>query len=209
MNLNIYRKFFVANSLCFRLTDKWLKILRWNRNKFSMPAPRYVKEQILLRYSNKTSVWVETGTYLGQTTSILAKHSRHVHSIEASKDLHYAAIKFFERDKRVTLHLGESKDVLSTILCAESTEEICFWLDAHFSEGQTYLGKEECPTLQELQIIERYLCRYKRVNILIDDIRCFSDPNNKAYPDVSVLIMWAGRNNLLWIIENDIMIMTK
>ena len=65
----------------------FLDRLRWLSEwyffkKCSPPAPHFIKQSLLLRHGINNSVWVETGTYLGQTTKFLSEHFSFVHSIE-------------------------------------------------------------------------------------------------------------------------------
>ena len=86
--------------------------------------------------------------------------------------------------------------------------DINFWLDGHYSSGLTFKGDQECPIKDELDQIGNNLKRFKKVIILIDDIRCFL-PNNKfdKYPSINYLVDWSRKNNFNWIIEHDIFIM--
>ena len=68
----------------------FLDRLRWLADwyffkKCSPPPPHFIKQSLLLRHGIPKSVWVETGTYLGQTTKFLSENFNYVHSIEPSK----------------------------------------------------------------------------------------------------------------------------
>jgi len=81
----------------------------------------------------------------------------------------------------ITPHLGDSCDVLPKIL-ANINSNIVFWLDGHYSGGNTG-GKEfPCPLLKELEII---LARNNEDIIIIDDARCLF--NEKGWPSISEL----------------------
>jgi len=53
-----------------------------------------------------------------------------------------------------------------------------FWLDAHWSGGDTYGENDECPLMDELKIIFQYRKNYV---ILIDDARLFMAPPPKPH----------------------------
>jgi predicted O-methyltransferase YrrM len=77
-------------------------LLKWSRNGWAAPAPAVVKREVLLRYGIQSAVWIETGTYLGETSSFLAKNmnSKQVYSLEPSPELFEFAVKKW---KNITL----------------------------------------------------------------------------------------------------------
>jgi hypothetical protein len=65
-----------------------------------------------------------------------------------------------------------------------------FWLDAHWSGGETYGENDECPLLEELAIIN--VSPYEHI-ILIDDARLFLSPppaphRIEQWPDITTVI---------------------
>ena len=54
-------------------------------------------------------------------------------------------------------------------------------------------------------IIETYLTKFDRVNILVDDIRLF-DGKTQNYPNLNEIVDWARKNKSNWFIEHDIFI---
>jgi hypothetical protein len=65
-----------------------------------------------------------------------------------------------------------------------------FWLDAHWSGGNTYGQSDTCPILDEIEIINR--CKYDSF-ILIDDARLFLSPpptphRIELWPDITAII---------------------
>ena len=178
---------------------------QWKRRDFVMPAPQRVKWSVLRRYGGLTDVWVETGTYRGDTTAFLARTAAHVHSIEPGPELAEAARWRFRGNSRVTIHQGLSEDRLPGLL--ETLEgPVSFWLDGHFSAGITFQGPTDTPIREELAVIAQHLRRLGRVKVLVDDVRCF-DPSNPvlaSYPPRGWLVEWAETNGLTWTIEQDI-----
>ena len=75
-------------------------------------------------------------------------------------------------------------------------------------KGKVYDENNGTPIKLELNLIQNYLNNFKKVNILIDDIRLF---NNKFqnYPNKNYIIEWSNKNNLSWEIEQDIFICKK
>lgn len=116
------------------------------------------------------SIFIETGTYLGETTNIAKTMFDTVHTIEIQPDLFNKAKNKFQHDLNVTCHLGDSSFVLNDI-CKTLDKPSCFWLDGHYSAGITGKGIKNVPLYEELMIIMTK-CKESCV-ILIDDCRLF------------------------------------
>jgi hypothetical protein len=191
----------------------WLKVikrnlipesLKWRGSNYSSPSPQHVKIRILKSNSLKNATWVETGTYLGDTTSKLAKIARKVISIEPQGELSKFASERLKRHKNVEVINSSSENCISQILEGTSGPT-CFWLDGHYSGDVTFQGTEVSPISAELAAISNYLTSNKVV-VLIDDFRLFVNSAATGYPSQSSLVEWAGRNNLSWTVEHDIFI---
>ena len=175
-----------------------------------MPAPQDVKWAVLERYGSGAQTWVETGTYLGDTTALLARWAPTVFTIEPEPTLASNAAKRFEATPGVTVMTATSELALPQIL-QSLTGTVSFWLDGHYSAGNTFLSDNETPITAELAEIERHLARLSHVAVLVDDMRCF-DPTQQAfasYPSRSFAVDWANRNALSWTIEHDIFVAWK
>ena len=59
----------------------------WSKLHYASPAPSPVKKKVLLRHNLPDCTWIETGTYLGDTTFFLSKLSSKVISIEPAEKL--------------------------------------------------------------------------------------------------------------------------
>ena len=183
----------------------------WYKRNFSSPSPEFVKHQIIKKNNLQKSLWIETGTYYGDTTKILSDIAEKVISIESDKRLYDLAIKKFENSKKINVINGESQNLLQDILKNESYKNLCLFLDAHtcldhitnklVSKNETL----ETPIMIELNIIESYIKKFNNINILIDDIRLF-DGKTQNYPNLNEIVDWARKNNSSWFIEHDIFI---
>lgn len=180
------------------------EVWAWRGRKFAAPTPAFVKRAIFKRLGIPGGTWVETGTYLGQTTNFLAGLSKHVYTIELDNSLAERAKKKF-KNRNITVIEGASEDVLEPIL-KRLDGDINFWLDGHYSGGFTAKGKQDCPVLAELESIGRYLHQFGRVTVLIDDLRCFG---SGSYPHTNQLVQWSEKCGLAWSIEQDIFVMQK
>ena len=195
----------------------WKNIYRrslnnWYKRNFSSPSPEFVKHEIIKKNNLDNSLWIETGTYYGDTTNLLSNISSEVISIEADKRLYDLAVKKFQNTKNLKIINDKSQSVLEEILKNNKNHKnLCLYLDAHLCMDhltKTPTFKEEnleTPIMVELNIIENYLKEFDKVNILVDDIRLF-DGKTQNYPNLNVIVDWARKNNSNWFIEHDIFI---
>ena len=111
--------------------------------------------------------FIETGTYLGDTTYNAATLFKHVHTIELGDDLYHAAHERFKDNSNVFVYHGDSVTVLQKII-PTLKGKFLFWLDAHHSGGIT-AGAERDPLFDEIKSIET--SGITNAIILVDDIR--------------------------------------
>lgn len=131
--------------------------------------PEFLKQ---LKSFFDIDVFIETGTYLGDTCKVASTIFNQVHSIELDNQLYLNALNLFKHNNNVHIHHGNSKDVLSNVL-KNINNKILFFLDAHWSEGITAKGPEITPILPELKIIKE--SGIHNAVILVDDIRFFQE----------------------------------
>jgi hypothetical protein len=193
----------------------WLKVFKrlirpsfllWVYQDFNLPAPQRVKTRVLQRNAFVEGNWIETGTYLGDTTRFLAKTFPNliVTSLEPDFTLFSFNKSRLSKFHNIKLVNSTSENSLSDLVSNE-TGTVNFWLDGHFSGDITFKGQIYSPILEELNIIERYISRLK-VCVFIDDIRDFTGDEQTGYPGKNKLVDWANRNNCEWHIEMDIFI---
>lgn len=183
------------------------QFVEWHNRQYAVPAPHYVKQMVLLRHSTPASLWIETGTYLGETTALLSQVASLVYSIEPEPRLYQQAVANFQASRNVKLLHGLSEEILPGLL-PQLTGDINFWLDGHYSAGITFKGPRDTPVVQELAAVADNLDHFQRVTVLVDDVRCF-DPRNPEYadyPTADFLVRWATEHRFGWSIEHDIFI---
>jgi predicted SAM-dependent methyltransferase len=117
-------------------------------------------------------VFVETGTYLGDSALTASKMFKEVHTIELSEKLYRNALERLRQSPNIICHLGDSTEVMPQII-PSLNGRVLFWLDGHYSGGITSRGTNNTPVLRELEAI-RLLPSAEAV-ILIDDLRLFQD----------------------------------
>ena len=187
----------------------------WKKRNFNPPSPEFIKHQILNNNNLNECLWVETGTYYGNSTKILSKIGKKIISIEADKRLSQLAINRFQKLDNITIINERSENVLKNIL-DENIEykNLCLYLDAHLCTdhiiGSKTFGEATSgtPIMYELSIIEKDLKNRNNINILIDDIRLF-DQNFQNYTKKIDLVNWCLNNGFQWHIEHDIFIAKK
>ena len=114
--------------------------------------------------------FVETGTFQGNTTAILANMFGCVHTVERSEELFVAARQKLAGQPNVELHHGSSPTVLTKLSPSLTGKSVGYWLDAHWCGSNTAGHDDECPLLAEIASIGRV---NSRSVVLIDDARLF------------------------------------
>ncbi len=121
------------------------------------------------------AVFVETGTFQGDTIQAARPFFEKLYSAEVVEKHHQVASQRFESDAAVTLHFGASSELLRHLSPELRDESVLYWLDAHWCEpgGGTRSTDAQCPLLDELEAI-------RTLNpasvVLIDDARYFLAP---------------------------------
>lgn len=131
------------------------------------------------------NVFIEAGTYKGGSTKQAAGMFERVVTIEKSHKLYMDAEQLFASATNVSCYQGCTRDHITSHI--NQSDKPLFWLDAHWSGGETAGQEDECPILDELSLIFS-----KNINsfaILIDDARLFTAPpprphNSKQWPRI-------------------------
>ncbi len=114
-------------------------------------------------------IFIETGSLFGDTiNSVKNLKFDEIHSIELSEK-HYNYCKNLFNEKNIFFHLGDSAVILKNLLPKINFPSI-FFLDAHYSSGDTAKGTKDVPLLEELEIIKTIK---HRSLLIIDDLRLF------------------------------------
>ena len=93
------------------------------------------------------SQFIETGTFMGDTSFIASGIFGAVHTIELSNELYQKAVKRFEGRSNIRVYQGDSSRLFPQILGALTGNNL-FWLDGHYSEGVTAKGEDNTPIIQ-------------------------------------------------------------
>jgi len=161
-----------------------VNLVLWQLSGSPLPPPGLFKAQTIRGYARQYGLrcLVETGTYRGNMIATLKRDFDQIYSIELSPELHAAARRRFAGDSRINLICGDSGAELPRI-AQRLTGSALFWLDAHYSGGDTAQGAEGNPIMKEIACI---LTNSGAHVILVDDMRLFgTDP---TYPPPEALI---------------------
>lgn len=154
---------------------------RWDRSGRAAPPPHLVKQQVIRRYAQQhgCDVLVETGTYRGDMLLAMLSVFRRLYSIELHPVLHQRACRLFRGRSQVRLLQGDSGQRIPDVL-QELDRPALFWLDGHYSAGNTAKAGLNTPVVEELNHILAHPVRDHV--ILIDDARLFNGTDD--YPTI-------------------------
>lgn len=167
-----------------RTIYRYIQLVIWLARRRPSPPPPVIKQRAIRRTAKaySTSTLIETGTHRGDTVAACLRSFRRIISVELGAKLAKEARQRFAAYPHVTIMQGDSGEVLTEIL-SNLDEKSLFWLDAHYSGGDTASGQEEAPVLRELRAIFQH--RILEHVILIDDAREFG--GNPAYPTIDAI----------------------
>lgn len=132
-------------------------------------------KQFAAEYS--AAIFVESGTYLGDTVWLLKDHFQKIYTIELEPSLAAFAARRFKKYPHIQVLSGDSATVLPELL-PKIQEKCLFFLDAHYGGGLSGGGPHSPPILGELLAIKNH--HIKNHIIVIDDARFFD--GTKGYP---------------------------
>ena len=113
--------------------------------------------------------FVETGTLCGDTILAMEPHFDTLYTIELSKRYYNGARSRYNGPK-ITFLLGDSGIVLGD-LAPTLVAPTIFFLDGHWSSGDTGRGEKDCPLVEEITHIAAAF-KHKGI-IIVDDFRLF------------------------------------
>ena len=162
----------------------------WEKTGKPIPPPQVVKlfkiRELQKKYDCK--LFIETGTYKGDMIYALKNDFEQLITVELSEQYHQKAVEKFRNDKHINLLFGDSGILMPKIIKDIKVKSL-FWLDGHFSSGNTAQGELDCPIFGELDAI--FSSPFKHV-LLIDDARYFNGTND--YPTIEGLKSYIEKN---------------
>jgi hypothetical protein len=161
------------------------RLLRaWWKQGRPAPPPYNVKLASIIYLADRISakVLVETGSFLGNTIRALNGRFDLIASIEIAPVFARPLQREFRNEPSIRIILGDSAIELSRLLF-ELNKPTVFWLDAHYSGGQT-LGSNSVPIYAELDAIIKLA--HPHHAILIDDVCDFK--GGDGYPTAAEVV---------------------
>lgn len=148
-------------------------------------------QKLVAKYQFKH--FVETGTYLGETSYWASTIFEHVDTIEISEEIYKRTSAKYSHVKNISFHFGDSKNVLPKIIPTIKGKTV-FWLDGHWCGRDTGGKFNECPVFDELN----QAIKTEKPVILIDDLRYFLGPNpydyGENYPTLHSIFLFLTRS---------------
>ncbi|HMB90213.1 MAG TPA: glycosyltransferase [Rhodothermales bacterium] len=124
-------------------------------------------------------LFVETGTYQGETVQRVRSFVPRVISIEQAESYYQAATARFQDDEAITIIHGDSAEALTDLQEQLEGQAILFWLDAHWCVDEQAAGAtSQCPLLRELAALGPL---HPGSVVLIDDARYFLAPPGQPH----------------------------
>lgn len=167
-------------SLYRRFRDR-REVSRWEAMGRPCPPPHSIKQRLLREFKTRygLEILVETGTFKGDMMDAMKKDFRQLYSIELAPHFYERAMQRLINERHIEILLGDSGKMLE-ILMPKLDGPTLFWLDGHYSKGDTARGDADTPIMQELGHI--FSRTDLRSVILIDDARCFLGQSEQDYP---------------------------
>ena len=159
----------------------------WEKKGKPLPPPSSLKRAMMLESAKRYNAtqFVETGTFLGDTSFFMKDYFDKVDTIELDTKLADKAVKRFENIENVKVWQGDSGIVILEILkTINKNSVVFFYLDGHFSGGITAKANLNTPISKELELIFNHS---KNHVVFIDDARLFFS-DEKDYPPYDELV---------------------
>jgi len=117
----------------------------------------------------KYNCFIETGTLTGETINALEPFFNKLYTIEFSEKYYNIAKNKYSGNK-INFILGDSSIVFESLL-QNITDKCIFFLDGHWSGGDTGHSLKDCPLIEEVTHINNLF--NNDAIIIIDDFRLF------------------------------------
>jgi hypothetical protein len=121
--------------------------------------------------------FIETGTHKGDTIFAMEPYFNKLYTIEFSEK-YYRNTKSMYAGTKIEFIQGDSSIVFNSLL-PTITDKCIFFLDGHYSYGDTGQSEKDCPLIEEITSI--YTLFQNEAIIIIDDHRLLGlDDNGKS-----------------------------
>lgn len=139
------------------------------------------------------NTFIETGTLCGDTTFAMEPFFDKLHTIEFSEK-YYSQTKGRYTGDKINFLLGDSSVVFTSLLPTINDTAI-FFLDGHYSSGDTGQSAKDCPLVEEVSLINT-LFKGGAI-IIVDDVRLFGNGPKNGYSEDWTQISVDGLTQIL------------
>jgi hypothetical protein len=151
------------------------------RNPHSYSKVRQIKA-LAARTHSRT--FIETGTFVGNTTMRCSNTFERVITMELDADLFRQARAYLASRPNVSCLHGDALQLLPTVLDSPEVVDALVFLDGHFSGGATAHGSLVEPACEEITVLAGHT--HKINAVVVDDFRCFG--RDAGWPKRSTLL---------------------
>jgi hypothetical protein len=120
---------------------------------------------------NDFDVFIETGSYIGETLGQVKSSFKKLISIEITDKYYKICSDKFASDDNVELVKGDCVKELPKLIKEYNNDRVLFFLDGHYSAGDTGKNEMDVPLIEELKLINNL--QEKSALIIIDDADLF------------------------------------
>lgn len=181
-----------------------------------MPKLTIEKLNIIVEKLNEIhdeyTFFLETGTLVGETTLNVQPYFEKVYTIELSERYYnyFNDVKIQNNYDNIFNYFGDSSVVISKIIeSLEKKDKVIFWLDGHWSSGDTAKGEKDCPLIEECKSID-LLYKSNKGIILIDDYRLFGTNIDQDWSSITTENILKCFNNfkiIQYFVYDDVLIL--
>jgi hypothetical protein len=150
----------------------------------------------------KYNCFIETGTYNGDTIFSLEPYFNKLYTVEFSEK-YYINTKNKYNGRKINFILGDSSIVFESLL-PNITDKCIFFLDGHWSGGDTGHSNKACPLYEEIECINNLFTN--DAIIIIDDFRLFGLNLDQGWSKINkekLLNILQGRINKVYHLDSE------
>ncbi len=137
------------------------------------------------------NVFVETGTFHGDTLELVKDTFAEIYSVELSPELYEKAAARFKGLPHISIVLRNSAEALAAWAPQLHESSVLYFLDAHWCVAENTAGEvSQCPLLEEIGAIGHL---NEQSVLVIDDARLFLAPPPKPH----AVVQWPTLSELL------------
>jgi hypothetical protein len=166
-----------------------------------MPALELDILKLLKEDYTKYTCFIETGTFCGETIFAFEPYFERLFTIEFSEFYYNNTKKKYLGDK-IDFINGDSSIVFSSLL-PTIREKCIFFLDGHYSSGNTGQSTKDCPLNEEITHINNHFVN--EAIIIIDDFRLFGTSDYEDWSSINkddILEILSSRINCVYHLDS-------